>query len=448
MLASQPASLIRGLTVNKWLVAALVVLALLVLIAPGIVGRLAEQNIEENIDWAESDSPGVNIRTESFERGWFTSVGRHRVVLEGGQFAEFSGEYRDATGHPELPSLLINTEMAHGPLPGGSLSPGLANTVSTFQVDPGNGELIELPGTLTSKVGLAGDSDSTLLLEAGSFEHEGATIEWQGVDMNIVSNPGPGMVSVDGEIKPWTITDGDSSVNISAITITADQVRSDYGFSVGTVNVEMGKIEVIENGAPFSIDGMSISGETSINGDRVNAQSTIAMNTMTLPVVGDVSLDIDFNLEGADATAAAAIGAALQNAQSSADPEAALANLYPEIEDDLGVLLGKGFSMNLDKLNISLPQGTVSSALEITLPENDAAGPVDWGSVLLQMSGKLDVRIPGAIYQMAAMLSPEAGQMIAMGILVEDGEDYVLSAEYAQGLFNVNGAPMPIPLPQ
>ncbi|MDH3441404.1 MAG: DUF945 family protein, partial [Gammaproteobacteria bacterium] len=73
---------------KKWLVAVLVVLALLVLVAPGIVGRLAEQNIEENIDWAESDSPGVNIRTESFERGWFTSVGRHRVVLEGGQFAE------------------------------------------------------------------------------------------------------------------------------------------------------------------------------------------------------------------------------------------------------------------------------------------------------------------------------------------------------------------------
>ena len=433
---------------KKWLVAVLVVLALLVLVAPGIVGRLAEQNIEENIDWAESDSPGVNIRTESFERGWFTSVGRHRVVLEGGQFAEISSEYRDATGNPELPSLLINTDMDHGPLPGGTLSPGLANTVSTFQVDPGNGELIDIPGTLISKVGLAGDSHSTLLLEAGSHEFEDATIEWQGVDMNIISNPGPGMVSVDGAIKPWTITDGESSVNFGATTIKANQVRSDYGFSVGTVDIEMGKIEMIEDGAPFSIDGMSLNAKSSMNGDRVNAQYAIAMNTMTIPVVGDVSFDVDFNLEGVDATAAGAIGAALKNAQSSADPEAALANLYPEIEDDVGVLLGKGFSMSLDKFNISLPQGTVASTFEINLPENDAAGPVDWGSVLLQMSGKLDVRIPGAIYQMAAMMSPEAGQMIAMGILVEDGDDYVLSAEYAQGLFNVNGAPMPIPLPQ
>ena len=433
---------------KKWLVAVLIVLALLVLVAPGIVGRLAEQNIEENIDWAESDSPGVNIQTESFERGWFTSVGRHRVVLEGGQFAAISDDYRDATGNPELPSLLINTEMDHGPLPGGALSPGLASTVSTFQVDPGNGELIDVPGTLTSKVGLAGDSDSTLLLEAGSFERDGATIAWQGVDMNIVSNPGPGMVSVDGEIKPWSINDGESSVNFSAITLTADQVRSDYGFSVGSVNMAMGKIEVLEDGAPFSVDGVTITAESSIDGDRVNAQSAIAMNTMTIPVVGDVSFDMDFNLEGADAAAMAAIGTALQDAQSSANPEEALTSLYPEIEDDLAVLLGRGLSVNLDKLDISLPQGTVSSTMEITIPENDAAGPVDWGSVLLQMSGKLDLRIPGAIYQMAAMMSPEAGQMIAMGILVEDGDDYVLSAEYAQGLFSVNGTPMPIPMPQ
>ena len=139
----------QGFTVKKWLVAVLVALALLLLIAPGIVGKLAEQNIEENIDWAERDSPGVNIETESFERGWFTSVGVHRVVLEGGQFAEATLEYRESTGNAELPSLVITTEMDHGPLPGGSLSPALANTVSTFQVDPGNGQLIDIPGSLS-----------------------------------------------------------------------------------------------------------------------------------------------------------------------------------------------------------------------------------------------------------------------------------------------------------
>ena len=34
-----------------------------------------------------------------------------------------------------------------------------------------------------------------------------------------------------------------------------------------------------------------------------------------------------------------------------------------------------------------------------------------------------------------------------MGLLVPDGDDYIMNAEYAQGLVNVNGAPMPIPMP-
>ena len=52
------------------------------------------------------------------------------------------------------------------------------------------------------------------------------------------------------------------------------------------------------------------------------------------------------------------------------------------------------------------------------------------------MTGKVDVRIPGAIYQMAAMMNAQAGSLVAMGVLVQDGEDYVMNAEYAQGLFN------------
>ena len=103
---------------KRWLVVLLVALALLILITPGIVGRMAEKNIESNIEWAESDSSGVSIETERFERGWFTSEGRHRVALEGGRFREVSEQYQAATGNAELPSLIIDTQLAHGPLPG------------------------------------------------------------------------------------------------------------------------------------------------------------------------------------------------------------------------------------------------------------------------------------------------------------------------------------------
>jgi uncharacterized protein YdgA (DUF945 family) len=432
---------------KRWLVVLLVTLALLVLIMPGIVGRLAERNIADNIEWAESESPAVNIETEAFDRGWFTSEGRHRIVLDAGQFREISEEYRLATGNAELPSLIIDTKLAHGPLPGGSLSPGLATSVSTFSIDPGNGEAIAIPGSLTSAVAMSGESDAHLLLEPGSAQHEGANFEWQGADMRFVSNPSTGAFAVNGEIRPWTFAADGAAMNFSAVSVNADQSRSIYGFNVGTANIESGKITLVEDGAVFSIASIAFSADTAIRDERIDAESTFAMKTMTVPAVGEVDFDMDFTLLGADAASAGVIGAAVQEAQGAVDPEAALANLYPQIEEELEVMFRRGFEMRLDRLDISLPQGVIATKLSINVPESDDDALLDWSSVLLNMTGDLDVRIPGPIYELAAMMNEQAGALVSMGVLVQDGEDYVMKAEYAQGLFNVNGAPMPIPMP-
>jgi len=82
---------------QRWLVILLVILALVILISPGIVGRLAEEKLADGIAWTELDSPGVKIATETFERSWFTSEGRHRVVFEDGQFQEATEIFSAAT---------------------------------------------------------------------------------------------------------------------------------------------------------------------------------------------------------------------------------------------------------------------------------------------------------------------------------------------------------------
>ena len=85
---------------QRWLVILLVILALVILISPGIVGRLAEEKLADGIAWTELDSPGVKIATETFERSWFTSEGRHRVVFEDGQSQEATEIFSAATGSP------------------------------------------------------------------------------------------------------------------------------------------------------------------------------------------------------------------------------------------------------------------------------------------------------------------------------------------------------------
>ena len=415
---------------KKWLVGLLVIAAPLVLVAPGIVGRLAEQNIEDILK--VNAAPGVEIQTERFERGWFTSESTHRWMFPGA---------KQALGLP-LPSLIMHTKLAHVALP-----PRLVSAVSTFQIDPGDGQPFDVPGTLSSNIGLGGESDGRLILEAGASHIDHARLEWQGVDIRYSSGPGPGRVLVEGAIKPWQIEVDNDTVNFSTINIKLDQVRSEYGLSVGTFDMEMGRMEIVAAN-PLAIDNLVLTTESSIDGDRINAHSTFGIHNMTVPIIGGLSLDIFLTLEGADAEALTAIGDTVQAAQSSANPEAAMNGLYESIEDDFSVLFNRGFEIRLDKLNLSLPQGMVAASVGLSIPEIDADAPFDWSAVLLRMTGKIDMRIPGAVYQIAAMLDRQASGLVAMGILEPDGEDYVLNAEYAQGLLNVNGSPMPIPMPQ
>jgi uncharacterized protein YdgA (DUF945 family) len=439
---------------KRWLVVLLVLLALIILISPGIVGRLAEQNMEENIQWAETESPGMNITTEDYHRGWFTSEGRHRVVLQGGQFREVSDKYAAATGYAELPSLLIDTRFDHGLVPitslsrdAGSLKPGLASTVSTFELDPGNGELVALPGTLYSNVSLTGASDSRLLVETGSYEHEDILVNWQGADLAIYSDRTSGKLSIHGAIEPLTITGDDGHASLGAIRIDADQVRTNYGFNVGPADITVGTMTLEDDGKKFVLGGIDASMSSTLDDDRVNSTGTVSVRDVAIPGFGNVAMDMNTSMKDFHAESFGAIVKALRDAQAADDPEMAMQMLFPAIEGDLQTLASSGAELRFDRLDITLPQGTVETKIVIGVAEMDADTDFSWPSVLLKTTASVDVKVPVELFDLATSMNPQAGSLIAMGILQKDGDNYVMAAKYAQGLVTVNGAPMPIPIP-
>ena len=439
---------------KRWLVVLLVMLAVIVLISPALVGRLAEKSLEENIDWAESESAGIEVQTESFDRGWFTSEGRHRVVLRGGSFRGAAEAYRLNTGYGELPSLIIDTRVDHGPVAigslgrdSGTLEPSLASMVSTFQLDPGNGEFVPLPGTLYSKVSLGGATDAHFLLEAGNFEHEEGRIDWQGADITVHTDMSTGAVILDGRLEPLSISDDAESVRIGAISVAANQVKSDYGINVGTAEFSIESTQADSMNAPISIGRIFFSGDANIEDARLNFGSQVTVDEIEVPGMGDVSFAMDLSVSRLDAASTAVVTRAFQDAQGSPDPEIAMMELFPKIEGDLQNIVASGAEIQIDQLDVTLPQGKISTKLMVEVPEGDVAADFSWGSALLQMTATADVRMPAELFEFISMMNPQAGSLIAMGILVNDGDDFVMNAEYAQGLLNVNGAPMPIPMP-
>jgi uncharacterized protein YdgA (DUF945 family) len=351
-------------------------------------------------------------------------------------------------------SLVVETRIDHGLVPltslsrgSGSLAPSIASTVSTFQVDPGNGELVELPGTLYSRVTLSGASDSRLLLETGSYQIEDVSLDWQGAEIAIFADHLQGELSIHGTVSPWTISGEDGSARFGGMKIDADQRMTAYGFNVGPFAVAIDTITVEEAPNKVTIGSFQINGDSAIDGGLLNSSGALHVDDITVPGFGEVAIAMDASLERFDAAAFGAVIRAFQRAQAASDPEKALQTIYPTIEADLKKLVTAGAAIKINRLDVTLPQGTIASSLAIDVPESDPDADFSWPGAFLAMTASMDLRIPAEVYDLATMMNPQAGSLLAMGLLQREGDDYVMKAEYAQGLVNVNGAPMPIPIP-
>lgn len=438
---------------NRWLVAVLVLLAVVILVSPGIVGKIAEENMEQGLEMVESGNPGVDITTESFDRGWFSSAGRHRLEFDDADTRELVAGLMPGAAGPNPPALIITTRIDHGLVPvtslardAGTLMPGLASAVSTFEIDPGNGEAIALPGRLFSNVGLNGASRSRFLLEPGSFEQGGAELSWQGSDLDIYTDPSSGDLAVAGRIEPFAYDDGETALTFGAISIDVDQAMSDYGFNVGPGEFDMAGMTVREAGQTFTIGRMFAKGDSEISDTRLNASATFEMSDIEVPDFGNVAIAIDVDMTGIDAATLGRVTRAIREASADADPETALQNLFPSLQPDLQTLVASGAGLRIGRFEFTVPQGTLESTLEVDIGETADGAAFSWPAVLLATDATVNLRIPAALYDFAAAMNPQTSSLLAMGIIRREGEWYLMDAEYADGVVTVNGAPMPVPL--
>jgi len=435
--------------VKKGIVALLVVLALVVIVSPGILGRLAEKSVDENLNWAAQESGELIVSSDSFDRGWFSSEGQHRVELREGNLKTMLTTMGDPGSDGDLPVLVINTHLDHGLIPvssmsrdKGSLAPGLGSAVSTLSVEFADGEKIDIPGTIFSNIGLGGELESSYVLEAGSREQNGATARWGPTEVNITTNPSSGAVAFAGSVGALSFTDEKDSLAVDELVFSGNQAPTKFGFAIGDLKLELDTLSMSTGGVQGGgLKRLSIDGKTSLDDDRLDGRTLLEMESQAIPQLGEFSVVADISLERADAEAIGALQKTLEAQAASPDP----AQMFAVVEDDLKRLLASGIEMRFDQFDITLPMGTVKTKLDISVAEEDAA-TFEWTSLLLGTEASADISVPEALIDMATQMNPQAGAVVAMGFLQKNGDIYEMKAEYKKGLLTINGAPMPIPL--
>jgi len=435
--------------VKKSIIVLLVALALIVLISPGLIGRMAEKSVDDNLNWAAQESGGLTVTSENFERGWFSSQGQHRVEVKDDNLKLMLGSVAGSDDLGELPVLIIDTRLDHGLIPvssmtrdKGSLAPGLGNAVSTLSIELPDGKRIDLPGSVYSKVSIGGELQSNYVLPAGSIDEDGGTVSWDESDIDITTNPGTGTVTAAGRIGKLSIKDGQNFVELNGLDFTGSQVPTKYGFAIGHMHVELGSLAAATNGVPAGgIKHMKLDARSELKNGMLHGRTQLEIDSEDIPQFGEVNVVADFSLAGADAAAVGAIRAALEAQGPNPNPQQMMAL----VGDDLKRLFAAGVELRLDQLDVIMPMGTVKTKLDLKIKQDDAA-TFEWTSLLLGTEATADISIPQELFDMAMQMNPQIGAAVAMGALKLNGDVYEMQAEYAKGLLTLNGAPMPIPL--
>ena len=434
---------------KKSVVAVLIILAVAILVSPALIGRLAERSMGENIEWAARKSGEVTVTSEEFDRGWLSSAGTHRVELQDGDLFSLLQLVAGPLDSDDMPALIVSTRLDHGLIPigslsrdGGSLEPGLGSAVSTLRVELPGGETFDVPGTIYSKVALNGELHSNYRLPAGSHEQAGTTASWGDVDIHVTSNPSTGEVTFSGNAGSVSVTDPEQKVTLASLSFNGHQKATQYEFGVGEVEYSMeGALVATGDGAPAGLRSLNARVVTALDGDRVNGNVELQFAPEPLPEIGEITGQAEIDVTGLSATALDSLQRAFDDLDPGQDTDA----VYAVLERDLKAMFASGFAVNVGKLDVALPQGTVTTRANFRFEEVDPA-TFDWTTLLVSTEANVDISMPRDMVEAGLQGNPQAAAMVGLGYLVLNGDAYELKAELRKGLLTLNGAPMPLPL--
>lgn len=429
---------------KKSVVAGLVLLALIVIISPGLMGYLAERSVDKQLEWAADDNQEIVISAAGFERGWFFSEGEHRV--------EFASTGPGAALRQQLgfaatgtPALIINTRLDHGLIPvssmnrdEGSLLPGLGRAISHLSIENADGEVSALPGVVYTQVGLTGAVSSHYILEPGAVEET----SWGAADITVKTSASQDTMEFEGQVDALRIAGGNEQLETGDMQFSGALVETGFGFSVGDLALTIASVGLKSAEQSVRFEPLSLRSHSRLSGGRVDGDMDfdISINSPAQPDA--ITLKLHGNAADIDGAAFGRLLAGLKKARRIEDPMQA----YALIENDLQTLFEKGFEIDIDTLNLELPEGTMRSSLTMAARES-AANPLARTGLLLALEARADVSIPAGLFDYIAARNPGFLSAAAMGFLRRNGDNYELAAEYKKGLLTVNGAPMPIPLP-
>lgn len=428
---------------KKSIVFGLVALALIVVVSPGIVGYLAERSFDNQVEWAADENRELEVTATGFERGWFSSAGRHRIEFAPTDAGHALREALGFTGGG--PAIIIETRLDHGIVPvtsmqreQGSLRPGLGRAESRIRFESSDGTVTEWPGVVHTHIGLTGSTSSHYLAGPGATDN----VSWGAADLRVDSNARSRRLAVAGRLDSLEVRSGDDRLQTANLVVDADMRRTPHGFHVGDIDLSVDSVSRSQADQDVGFGPVTLHSESALNDGKVDSRFSLDMLFRDVPDVGTLGWQLRGSLAGLDAAPLGRVIDSLEQAREAGDP----GRMFAMVEEELKTLVAGGFEADIEQFDVTLPQGTLAANLALDVRPTDRDGFV-WTGFLLATEASANLAIPTDLFDYIVARNPDARALLAMGFLVPNGGGYELIAEYKKGLLTINGAPMPIPMP-
>ncbi|MGH8495973.1 MAG: YdgA family protein [Gammaproteobacteria bacterium] len=444
-----------GIRVKRTLIILAVLVLVLAVLAPGLVGLLAQDRHENQIEMAMQSSPYIELTTGDFDRGWFSSRGRYRVELSD----RFERQATAEKPVEELPALIIDSHLHHGPFAlatafskGGTLLPVLGTVESKLTLVSADGEpMLELPGAVITNIHFDGGGTARYASGPVDIDDGGQHVTWGGADITAEFDSGATHMVSEGRIDALTAVDDEGRFESGPISFSGDQTLTDYGFRTGESEVHMASVGMASaSSGRMKLEEFHVRYAAGMPEEFVVATVEMSLAELQADDWRAGPAVLRFELAHLEPAALGRLVKTMQGMGVRGEPDAKqTAATMAQASNDLRALLANGAIFSLEELRLQTPEGETFVKLHLEFPAGtDPAG----GSMLMlagAADGDLSLKLPMSLVAAAGSENPDSQQYLQMllesGFVEVQDENYVVDAEYSGGLLTVNGIPVPIP---
>lgn len=423
-----------------WIIAGGVVLVAAVS-APWAVGKLTEQHWQSATEQFNASQPYFVMETESYERG-----------------------YLGSEAHGQLFAVDPDTGERYPLGWTGDISHGVTSSTIDFDFDFADDAGMEAvfpdeKPTVTVTTSAWGSSLVELNVPAIDY-----TDDSSGESLNVSASYATLNISEDGETLdarmqlPGLVLRG-PDVRVSMENLNLDQHASLLTGKLwtGEATVTLDKVSVTSRDEPELVLEKL---EMVSNSDADSAGEKFGLaTTLTLDKVhyGDESQGPHtFRFGLSDVSVAAwndmleAVNQLQAMAVSGSDnPQQAFEQQMQAtmaLTGSIEAMMADGLSTSAE-LDLSSPDGPVTGRLVISHPEQADGEPVPLMMIARTIEGEMSMKLPRALADRYPELGDELMPLLIQGVLVEEGDFYVMEASLSNMMVNLNGNEMPLPVP-